>query len=208
MKRISFLLLLFSLIAACGPKAPSQSEQIRIAVEQTLAAIPTDTPNPPPHFPPTPTPISLSGLFCEYEFCIGHPPDMAFYDAVAKQYPNSPQSSAADHGIIATQNDNLFIEVIWQTVPNASDPQFMLDVIMNDAGDTRNGNLDPLQVGDLSVLFVPITPTQATSLRFGGAAAWTCDGRAFAWKAYTPQADLAKNLLIEALQQFRCNAQR
>jgi hypothetical protein len=41
-------------------------------------------------------------------------------------------------------------------------------------------------------------------LPYGGAAAWTCGGRAFAWKAYTPQPDLAKNLLEEALGRFRC----
>jgi hypothetical protein len=32
-----------------------------------------------------------------------------------------------------------------------------------------------------------------------------CGGRAFAWKAYTPQAELATNLLNEALKRFSCN---
>jgi hypothetical protein len=65
--------------------------------------------------------------------------------------------------------------------------------------------LDPLIIGDLNIIYIPIATTATAVLPNGGVAAWTCGGRAFAWKAYTPQPDLPKNLLIEALQNFRCS---
>lgn len=187
------------LLSACGPKTPDPGEQIRAAVQQTVAALPTDTPYPPQ---PTQTPASLAGLFCEYQFCIGHPADMAFYDVSAQRNPAAP--STASQGMLATYNANLFIEVLWQDAPGVSDPQFMIELILDDRVDTRSGDLNSLLIGDLNVLYVPIATSATPLLPYGGAAAWTCGGRAFAWKAYTLQPDLAKNLLVEALQKFRC----
>jgi len=174
-----------------------------MAVRQTIAAIPTYTPYPPPHFPPTATPINLSGLFCEYQFCIGHPVDMAFFDVSAQRNPAAP--STISQGLMAAYNANLFIQIIWQNAPGAPDAQFMLDLVMNKALDSRAGNLDPFAIGNLTVLYVPIATTATPLLPYGGAAAWTCGGRAFSWKAYTPQPDSIKGLLNEALQKFRCN---
>ncbi len=71
--------------------------------------------------------------------------------------------------------------------------------------DSRSGDLIAFQLGDLNVDYVPITTTATSSLPYGGAAAWLCGGRAFAWKAYTPQAELATSLLNEALERFICN---
>jgi hypothetical protein len=193
------------LAAGCGPKTPSVEEQISSAVQQTVAAIPTYTPYPPPPILPASTPPPLAGLFCEYQFCIGHPADMAFFDVSAQRNPTAPSTAA--QGILAAYNANLFIQFVWQDAPGSTDPQFMVDVILNSTVDTRNGNLDPLLIGDLNVLYVPLATTATSVLPFGGAAAWVCAGRAFAWKAYTPQPDLAKSLLTQALQEFRCNAQ-
>jgi hypothetical protein len=143
-------------------------------------------------------------LFCEYQFCIGHPADMAFFDVNAQRNPAAP--STASQGILAAFNSALFIQVVWQNASGITDPQFMIDLILQYGADTRNGSVQPLLIGDLNVFYVPITPTAsaASTLPYGGAAAWTCGGRAFAWKAYTPQPDLAKNLLEEALGRFRC----
>ena len=52
-------------------------------VQQTVAAIPTYTPYPPPYIPSMPTLFGLKGLFCEYQFCIGYLADMAFFDVKA-----------------------------------------------------------------------------------------------------------------------------
>jgi len=204
MKNALLILSTLLLASACGPKTPSPSQQIQIAVQQTIAAIPTYTPYPPPRIPATPTPAGLEGLFCEYQFCIGHPADMAFFDVSAQSNPTAP--STVSQGLMAAYNANhLFIQIIWQDAPNTSDPQFMLNLIVDGKVDTRNGNLDPLLVGTLNVFYVPITTTATPVLPFGGAAAWICGGRAFAWKTYTPQPELAKPLLNEALQKFRCN---
>ncbi len=195
------------LLAGCGPQTPSLSpeDQIRIAVEETVAAIPTYTPYPVPTIAPKPTPISLAGIFCEYQFCIGHPADMAFFDVKARDNPTAP--STVSQGLLAAVNASLFIQVIWQNAPGATDPQFMIDLILQSNGDTRNGSVEQVSVGGIKALYVPIAPTAsvASTIPYGGAAAWICGGRAFAWKAYTTQPDLAKSLLQAALQRFSCN---
>jgi hypothetical protein len=201
MKRLSFILILFIIIAACAPK-PNPDAQIQLAVAQTIAAIPTYTPNPTPRIPPTATPMSLSGLFCEYEFCIGHPVSIAFFDLDAQRNPLAP--SSITQGMLAAYSSGLFIQVIWQDATGASDASFMLDTVMNSKIDSRSGDLKAFQLGSLNVDYVPITTTATSSLPYGGAAAWMCGGRAFAWKAYTPQAGLATNLLNEALKRFIC----
>ena len=133
---------------------------------------------------------------------------MAFYDVSAVQ-TNQNSPSTVGQGILAAYNRSLFIQVIWQDASGATDPQFMLDVITQSAGDTKNGSVEPILVGNLNVFYVPITPTPgaAATLPYGSATAWLCGQRALAWKTYTPQADLAKNLLNEALKSFRCASQ-
>lgn len=194
------------LVTGCSPQTPSVEEQISIAVQQTVASIPTYTPYPPPRILPTITPAPLGGLFCEYQFCIGHPADMAFFDLNAQNNPAAPSTISQGRLVTYNVNSNLFIQLVWQDALGSTDPQFMFDVILDAKVDTRSGNLDPILIGNLNVLYVPIATT-AGVLNSGGAAAWICGGRAFAWKAYTSQPDLSKNLLTEALQNFRCNKQ-
>lgn len=196
--------LLFA--AACGSQEPSREQQIQLAVAGTMSSLPRNTAAPPPTPAPTYTPMPLSGLYCEYQFCIGHPADMAFYDVSAAQNQASPSNYS--QGIVASYSSNLFIEVVWQPAPGSTDPQFMLDLIMQNGADTRNGDVEPKLVGPLNVFYVPITPTPgaASTLPYGGAAAWLCGGRAFAWKAYVAQQELATTLLDDALSRFRCDS--
>jgi len=195
------VILLFA-IAACAPK-PNPDVQIQLAVAQTIAAIPTYTSYPTPRILPTATPMSLSGLFCEYEFCIGHPVSIAFFDLDAQHNPLAP--SSITQGMLAAYTSGMFIQVIWQDATGASDASFMLNTIIDTKADSRSGDLKAFQLAGLNVDYVQITTTATSSLPYGGAAAWMCGGRAFAWKAYTPQAGLAANLLNEALQKFQCN---
>lgn len=203
MRRYLVLLTAFGL-AACGPGKPAINEEILIAVQQTIAAMPSAAPNPIPSPLPPATEVPLSGLFCEYQFCIGHPDGMAFFDVVAKQNPSSPTASTLDDGILAANNTSLFLEVMWQAAPSGSDGQFLLDLVIDSRVDSRSGDVQPILMRDLNVFYVPIGSTASASLPYGGAAAWVCGDRAFAWKAYAMQPDLAKNLLMDALQLFRC----
>lgn len=202
--RIFLTLGLLSLIwVACTPKqAPDPSAQIKQAVAATIAAIPTNTPYPPPTSYPSPTPMKLVGLFCEYQFCIGHPPDVAFFDVSAQRNPASP--STYGQGLMAAYNANLFIQLIWQHAPGTADPKFLLDLILEDDIDTRVGNMDVKLIRDMNVLYTPITTTATGVLPNGGAAGWTCGDRVFAWKAYTPQDGQAVTLFDEAIQRFQC----
>lgn len=201
------LSLLLFLATACSPKArtPSPAELVQQAVAATVAAIPVPTHPPLPTPYPSPTAFNLAGLFCEYQFCIGHPIDMAFFDLSAQQNPTLP--SAYNQGMLTAFNINssVFIQMMWQSAPGTSDPQFMLDLILDDAHDLPQGNKDIKLVRGMNVMYTPIATTATPLLPHGGAAAWTCGERVFAWKVYTPNADMAGPLFEEALARFSCN---
>ena len=200
--RRPILVSLLLIVTACAPK-PNPDAQVAQAVIQTLAAIPSVTAAPISTPYPSPTPSDLRGLFCEYQFCIGHPIDMAFYDVSAQQNVAAP--STHSQGILLAFNGNLFIQVIWQLAPGAADPQFMLDLILDDGLDVRVGNLDVKFIRDMNVIYTPITSTATPLLPFGASAAWICGDRAFAWKAYTPDESSAKTLFDTAFARFVCS---
>ncbi len=207
MRHILGLCLASLLLATgCGSSGLTREQQIQLAVAATLSSLPRNTPIPPPTPQPTYTPMPLSGLFCEYQFCIGHPADMAFYDVSAAQNQSSP--STYSQGILAAYSSKLFIQVMWQDAPGTTDPQFMIDLILQDAGDTRNSDIAPKLIGPLNVFYATITPTSgaASTLPYGGVAAWMCGGRAFGWKVYAPQQDLADTLMLDAVNRFRCQS--
>jgi len=195
--------LILFLITACSPKAtPKPDTQIQQAVEATLAAIPTPTRAIPPTPFPTPTQFSLVGLFCEYQFCIGHPVDVAFFDVNAQQNPAAP--STYSQGLLAAFNGNLFIQVMWQIAPGAADPKFLLDTLLNDAIDTPANNIEVFLTRNMNVVYDDLATIATPALPYGGAGAWTCGDRVFAWKVYTPQSNTARGLFDEALARFTC----
>src|SRR4030095_6026895 len=135
---------------------PNSNPQIGVGGESTQAAVPTNTPPPLPTPLPTATPFDLKGLFCEYQFCIGHPVDLAFFDVSAQNNPASP--STYSQGLLAAFNGNLFIQVIWQLAPGTTDPQFMIDLIQDDV-DIRAGTLDVKLIRNMNVVYTSITST-------------------------------------------------
>lgn len=202
--RVYFLILLF-ILTACGRRTPDPSILIDQAVAATLAARPAPTadarPIPTPY--PTPTAFDLRGLFCEYQFCMGHPTDMAFFDVSAQQNAGAP--STYTQGILASYNANLFMQMMWQISPGTADPQFLLDLILDDGIDAATGNLEVKLIRNMNVVYTPITTTATAVLPFGGAAAWTCGERVFAWKAYTPDEASAAGLFESSFARFNCN---
>ena len=204
---LSLAALVFA--ASCGstPAGPSQQQLVQLSVAATLRAMPRPTSAPLPTPMPTFTPIPLAGVFCEYQFCIGHPSDMAFYDVSAAQNQAAPSTYGQGDVAAYKPSTGPFIQVLWQEAPGVTDPSFMVDLIIQ-GGDTRTGSIQPKLVGDLNVFYTPITPTPtaASALPFGSAAAWACSGRAFAWKAYAAQQELADSLLMDALARFRCES--
>ena len=196
------LLVFILILSACAPK-PDPAIQIQVAVLSTLTAMPASTSAPVQTPYPTPTPFNLAGLFCEYQFCIGHPADMALFDVNAQSGATS--ASNYSQGLLAAFSENLFIQVMWQLASGSADPQFMLDLILDDV-DTRTGTLSVQLIRDMNVVFTPITTTATTVLPYGGAGAWICGERAFAWKVYSSQAENAQPLFDAALDRFRCNS--
>ena len=203
--RLLTVLPLILIVSACSLKRDPiiQNPEDLLA---TAVAVPTSTSIPIPTFIPSPTPFSLTGLFCEYQFCVGHPDDVPFYDV---QAINTNQANPSNYsgGILAGHNSNftIFIQVIWQSAPNTADPQFMIDLILEDGLDTRVGNLDVKLIRDMNVVYSPITTTATSVLPFGAVGAWTCGDRAFAWKVYSPQAENTQGLFDAAIDRFSCN---
>ena len=196
------LMILLFILTACGQRTDPNS-QINQAVAATLASIPTPTPNPIPTPHPSPTAFDLKGLFCEYQFCMGHPIDMAFFDVSAQQNAGAPSSYS--QGLLASYNANLFIQMMWQISPGTADPQFLLDLILTKGVDARVGNPEVKLIRDMNVVYTAITTTATPVLPYGGAAAWTCGERVFAWKVYTPDEGSAPGLFESALARFSCN---
>jgi hypothetical protein len=202
------LSLILFLLASCAPKAvtPNPNIQISQAVAATLAAIPTIAPVIPPTLYPSPTAVNLAGLYCEYQFCIGHPAGVAFYDHLATLNLGAP--STYNNGFIyAYQIPNLVISLIWLQAPGTSDPNFLLETILADQTDIPSGSLEVKLIRNMNVVYTPITTT-ISEVPFGSAGAWTCGDRVFAWKAYTPQAETATPLFEEALARFTCGQNR
>src|SRR5918993_6106447 len=113
--RYHFLLLLLSLIVtACGRRTQDPNILIDQAVAATLAAMPRPTSvSVPISTPfPSPTPFDLNGLFCEYQFCIGHPADMAFYD-VSAATSNQGTPSTYQIGLMASYSGGLVLQLNW-----------------------------------------------------------------------------------------------
>ena len=205
MRYRSFLLILLFIVTACGRRT-DPNILIDQAVAATLAAMPEPTLSPIPTIAtpfPTATAFTLQGLFCEYQFCIGHPIEMALFDVNAQQNAGAP--STYTQGILATYNANLFIQVIWQISPGAADPQFLLELILGDGIDNRVGTPEVKLIRDMNVVYTPITTTASAILPFGGAAAWTCGDRVFAWKVYTPDETSPRGLFDSALARFNCS---
>ncbi|MEB2333337.1 MAG: hypothetical protein OZ914_03355 [Anaerolineaceae bacterium] len=200
--QIKAILLLLIILTACAPQ-PDAAVQIPLAVASTLTALPTSAPAPISPPLPSPTPFNLAGLFCEYQFCIGHPVDMAFYDVSAQQNPAAP--SGYSQGLLAAYSGNLFIQIIWQLAPGASDPNFLLDLILEEGIDTRLGAPSITSIRNMNVISIAIASAATSLLPYGGAAAWTCGDRVFAWKVYTPDESSAPALFDAALARFICN---
>ena len=205
--RYHFVLLLLSLIVtACGRRTPDPNILIDQAVAATVAAMPrpTSVSLPIPTLFPSPTPFDLNGLFCEYQFCIGHPVDMAFYD-VSAATSNQGTPSNYQTGLMAAYSSGLVLQLMWQFSPGTSDPSFLLDLIIEDGSDTTVGTQEVKLIRNMNVVYIPITTTATPVLPFGGAAAWTCGDRVFAWKVYAADEASPPGLFESALARFDCN---
>lgn len=206
MRYRSLLLILMFIVTACGRRTPDPNTQIDQAVAATLAAMPRPTSAPLPTIPtpyPSPTPFDLNGLFCEYQFCIGHPADMALYDVSAVK-SNQGTPSNYQTGLLAAYSGSLVIQIIWQFSPGTADPSFLLDLIIEDGIDTAVGTRDVKLIREMNVVYTPITSTATAVLPHGAAAAWTCGERVFAWKVYTGDEGSPPTLFDNALARFTC----
>lgn len=202
-KKILITLTLLTLsLTACRPQTTaSEQSKINAAVVGTLAAQPKPTTQPTytPYPIATPQVLELRGLFCEYQFCVGHPKEIALFDA---RDPKAPSSYG--EGMLAAYGGEHFMLFIWQLSQGADDPQFMLDNIMQDGVDTRSGALDVSTVGELTTFYSTISNNASEVLPSGAVAAWICGDRAFGWKVYSQTEDNARLIFEESIDKFQC----
>ena len=190
------------LLNACSSATatPDPAILVRQAVKATLAAIPTMTAMPSPTSAPTSTPVSISNLFCEYNFCIGHPQDIYMIDQGSTHQP--PVASSYTNGIIFGYSSNLFVELNWTTSAASYNPQTSLRSILT-GSESLQGAADTISAGSISAATQSIT-TVTPLLPYGLVAAWQCGDRDFIWKIYTPEDGTAAGLLKQALEKFKC----
>jgi len=198
-KRLVIVMIIANLLAACTPKATvSPEREIAKAIIATVAALPSQTPYPTQTPQVTPQ-IDLNGIFCEYQFCIGHPGDIAFFDANPDANPSS-----YGQGKVAAYKQDLFFVVVWGEAKGSWAPDANLALIMQENGDTALGSMDMQLVGPLNVAAQALTPPTLTIFKLGLAATWRCGNRDFLWKVYTLQDADPTAYLTEALNKFRC----
>lgn len=129
---------------------------------------------------------------------------MAFYD-VSAVTSNQGTPSTYQTGLMAAYSGGLVLQLLWQFSPDTADPSFLLNLIIEDGFDTAVGTQEVKLIRDMNVVYTPITTTATPVLPFGGAAAWTCGERVFAWKVYTADEASAPGLFESALARFNCN---
>lgn len=201
-KTLLTLILLALSLTACRPQTTASEEsKINAAVVGTLAAQPKPTSHPTytPYPIPTPQILELRGLFCEYQFCVGHPAELALFDA---RDPKNPSSYS--EGMLAAYRADHFMLFIWQLHQGADDPQFMINNILQEGVDSRRGTLDISLVGELTTFYSTINNSASEVLPSGAVAAWICGDRAFGWKVYTENEENARLLFEESIKKFQC----
>ena len=194
-------------LSACKP-APIAAvtpavDLVGTSVAAALTAIPPrPTYTPFPTYTPYPT-TDLSGLFCEYAFCINHPVDIPFFDLEVVNQTFTNHSSYTQGNLIGF-NQQLTIFVAWSQLSGEFDPNSMIALMLT--GDQRDGVLLTLDIHTRLVSYTKLTSTPSPDvLPFGLAAAWQCNDRQFGWKIYTAQPEDGETYLRQALHQFTCS---
>ena len=109
---------------------------------------------------------------------------MAFYDHLATLNLGAP-STYSNGFLYAYQIPSMVISLIWLQAPGTTDPNFLLETILDDQSDIPSGSLEVKLIRDMNVVYTPIT-TSIREVPFGSAGAWTCGDRVFAWKSLHP----------------------
>jgi hypothetical protein len=209
MRRLLILTLIgiplaVALLVGCKPKqqaTPDLSGLINSAVQATIAAMPQATAAP---LPTTASTADLSGLFCEYEFCIGHPSDVPLFDA--KRESNVAEFSTYGAGRVAGYRQDLFVLAAWVGSSGAWDPGGLMKTMQAEFGVSPTGDYKIDLIQQLNVAYQPITPPGNSVFTGGLSAAWRCGDRDFIWMAFTTTENQANAILSDALAKFRCGS--
>jgi hypothetical protein len=194
--------VLGTILAGCAPKSQDLSEEINVGIIGTLAARPiAATPTLQPFPTPYPT-LDITGLFCEYSFCVGHPTDLPLFDIISEKNP--AQHSSYGSGKIAGFRDNLFIMFAWVQSTGAWDPQGMMKVLSEEFGDLQPGEVKIDLIGDLNVAQQTVKGPANSIFTSGTLASWRCADRDFVWLAFSVSEGESQLLLADALKKYSC----
>lgn len=213
MKKLSMIVLLLgitaALVAGCGSKpeptatpAPTYTPYPEPTPYPTYTPNPTATPYPEPTPYPTYTPYpepepqlpDLTNLFCEYEFCIGHPTEAHLTDIQAPEewntYRNGVVMGVSATGILAVEW-HIRTRTEWN-LENEIDE--MIDK------DTPLADVTEEMMGQYSVAYRPFQTTD----KYGVAGAWYCGERGFKAMVLVDDEDEGLDMLRQAMEAFTC----
>lgn len=205
MRRLFFLsLLTLTLLAACGADptpAPPQPDVVATSVAAALTALPQAAPPTPyPTYTPYPT-ADLSGLFCEYQFCLGHPANFPLFDLEVVNNYTTNRSDYSQGNLIGF-NDQLYIFVVWNQFSGQFDPNVALTIVLGE--DLPGRTIISEDMNGRAVTYLTLESTPSEVVPFGLAAVWKCGDRWFGWKVYSMNDGQVLDLLWEAVSRFTC----
>jgi hypothetical protein len=192
------LAAVIGICTACGPAAAAPPSEV-VASPAAISPLPTYTPYPTLTYYPTP---NLAGLFCEYEFCIGHPADVVLFDLEVVNQVVTNHSSYAQGNLLGF-NGFFYVFIVWTQLAGEFDPAVMIDFTLR--GDRTHGTVFSESMGGRTVSYALLASTASPAvLPYGLAAAWQCGDRVFGWKVYVSQDGQGQAYLHQALERFAC----
>lgn len=197
---ILYFCLAILLLSACGPSQQEINDQIAFSVVATISAIPSSTPFPTPTPYPTLKPQlpDLTDLFCEYEFCIGHPPGAYLVDLDAPDEWSSHRSG----GVIGFEDEIMF--VYWITSSEANwNPTNEVDELLG-GDEVAQSDFVEETMGDFTVIYQTYSDPSSNVAPYGVNAAWYCGNRGFTALIEAKREERALELLRASISSFIC----
>jgi len=212
---LGIILTVFVVTISCGflTASPEPTATPTDTPSPEPTAYPTYTPYPEPTAYPTFTPypthtpypsqiLDISNLFCEYDFCIGHPATLYLTDPSGIDQVD--EWNIYGFGILVGVNDILMI-LEWDASTEAEwDAKFEIEDMLAD-GEVIRGDVNEETVGDFMVTYVEYEHMDPSTMRpYGVAAAWFCGNRGFLLDISTQREGKAMDLAKQSIERFTC----
>jgi len=212
---LGIILTVFVVTISCGflTTSPEPTATPTDTPSPEPTAYPTHTPYPEPTAYPTFTPypthtpypsqvLDISNLFCEYDFCIGHPATLYLTDPSGIDQVD--EWNTYGFGILVGVNGTLMM-LEWDASTEAEwDAQFEIEDMLSNE-DVIRGDATEEMIGDFKVTYAEYEYMDLSRLRpYGVVAAWFCSNRGFVLDISTQREGIATDLVKQSIERFTC----